>query len=52
MPDVEKKKRADRPSVRIPKPNAAAEDVQRDETNVYGDEADIPLRKRRKSSSG
>lgn len=46
MPDSEDKKRGKRPSVSIPKPDASS-DALPDESSLYGDEGDLPVRRKK-----
>ena len=46
MPDTEKKKREGKPTVRMPMPDEARQ-AMRDVSDQYGDEADIPTRRRK-----
>lgn len=52
MPEAEKKQRADKTIIPIPKPDEpASEDVLRDESSQYGDEAEIPSRRRKRTDA-
>lgn len=52
MPDSEQKKRAGRREIPIPKPTTgASDDVLRDETNLYGDEAELPTPRRKRTDA-
>ena len=52
MPEAEKKQRADKTIIPIPKPDeSASEDVLRDESSQYGDEAEIPSRRRKRTDA-
>ena len=52
MPDSETKKRAANKEIPIPKPvSGAPEDVLRDETSLYGDEAEIAPRRRKRTDA-
>ena len=49
MPDTDNKKRAKRPTVNIPNPDADSY-IVKDESTLYGDEGDIPSRRKSKPS--
>jgi len=52
MPDSEKKTRSGKTIIPIPKPGqGAADDVLRDESTQYGDEAEIPVRRRKRTDA-
>lgn len=52
MPESEAKKRAAKKEIPIPKPTqGASEDVLRDETGLYGDEAEIAPRRRKRTDA-
>ena len=52
MPDSEAKTRAGKKEIHIPKPTTgASEDVLRDESNEYGDEAEIAPRRRKRTDA-
>lgn len=52
MPDTEKKARAAKKNIPIPKPvSGASEDVLRDESSQYGDEVEAPVRRRRRTDA-
>ena len=47
MPDTDKKTREKGPKVKVPKPERRAE-AAKDESSLYGDEGDIPARRKKK----
>ena len=52
MPEAENKTRAGKREIPIPKPTTgASEDVLRDETDLYGDEAEIAPRRRKRTDA-
>ena len=52
MPESEEKKRASKKEIPIPKPTTeASEDFLRDETSLYGDEADAAPRRRKRTDA-
>ena len=52
MPDSEQKKRSTRTIIPIPKPNeGASDDVLRDESTQYGDDAEIKLPRRKRTDA-
>lgn len=52
MPEAEKKSGAKKRVIPVPKPEtAASEDVLRDESQLYGDEADIPVPRRKRTDA-
>lgn len=52
MPDSEQKTRAGKREIPIPKPTSgASEDVLRDETNLYGDEAELTMPRRKRTDA-
>lgn len=52
MPDTEKKNRAGKREIPIPKPaKGASEDVLRDESSLYGDEAELAPRRRKRTDA-
>ena len=52
MPDSEQKSRAARREIPIPKPvSGASDDVLRDESSLYGDEADVMPRRRKRTDA-
>ena len=51
MPDSEKKKRPFDPLASVTRPEEDEADAIQDESSVYGDEADVPARRRKKSAS-
>ena len=52
MPESEQKKRAGKTIIPIPKPDeGASDDVLRDESTQYGDDAEIPARRRKRTDA-
>ena len=52
MPQSDKKTQAKKRDIAIPKPTAGvSDDVLRDESSQYGDEAEIPLRRRKRTDA-
>ncbi len=51
MPDTEKKARPGKHAIPIPKPDTASDDALRDESTQYGDEAEIPQRRRKRTDA-